>query len=213
MTDRNAKLLDTLKQDYPDAKCELNFNTPFQLLIAVVLSAQCTDKRVNIVTSELFKVAKTPSDFQKMPLETLEKLIYSTGFYHNKAVAIKSLSDDIVERFGGKMPENFDDLKSLRGVGNKTASVVTCVALGGNALPVDTHVFRLAHRLGLSDGKTPDAVMNDLKAEFPEKSWYDLHHTLIFHGRYTCKSQRPSCDKCNLQEFCNYYNENVRNNK
>ena len=143
----------------------------------------------------------------------MEKLIYSTGFYHNKAVAIKSLSDDIVERFGGKMPENFDDLKSLRGVGNKTASVVTCVALGGNALPVDTHVFRLAHRLGLSDGKTPDAVMNDLKAEFPEKSWYDLHHTLIFHGRYTCKSQRPSCDKCNLQEFCNYYNENVRNNK
>lgn len=136
MTDRNAKLLDTLKKDYPDAKCELNFDTPFQLLIAVVLSAQCTDKRVNIVTSELFKAAKTPPDFQKMPLETLEKLIYSTGFYHNKAVAIKSLSDDIVERFGGKMPENFDDLKSLRGVGNKTASVVTCVALGGNALPV-----------------------------------------------------------------------------
>lgn len=102
MTDRNAKLLNTLKKDYPDAGCELNFDTPFQLLVAVVLSAQCTDKRVNIVTDELFKVAKTPSDFQKMPLETLEKLIYSTGFYHNKAVAIKSLSDDIVERFGGK---------------------------------------------------------------------------------------------------------------
>ena len=208
MTDRNEKLLETLKRDYPDAKCELNFDTPFQLLVAVVLSAQCTDKRVNIVTDELFKVAKTPRDFQEMPLETLEKLIYSTGFYHNKSVAIKSLSNDIVERFGGEMPENFEDLKSLRGVGNKTASVVTCVALGG-----DTHVFRLSHRLGLSDGKTADAVMNDLKNEFPENCWYDLHHVLIFHGRYTCKSQRPSCDRCNLHDFCNYYNENVRDNK
>ncbi len=213
MTEKNAQLLETLKADYPDAKCELDFDTPFQLLIAVVLSAQCTDKRVNIVTKDLFKVASTPKDFDELPLETLEKLIYSTGFYHNKAVAIKSLSHDIIEKFDGEMPRNFDDLTSLKGVGNKTASVVTCVAYHGEALPVDTHVFRLSHRLGLSSGKTPDAVMNDLKKEFPKESWYDLHHTLIFHGRYTCKSQRPSCDRCNLHDYCNYFIENVRNTK
>lgn len=213
MTDRNAKLLELLKERYPDAKCELNFDTPFQLLVAVVLSAQCTDKRVNVVTDELFKVAKTPKDFDEMPLETLEKLIFSTGFYHNKAIAIKSLSNDIVNKFNGVTPKNFDDLTSLRGVGNKTASVVTCVAFHGDALPVDTHVFRLAHRLGLSNGKTADAVMNDLKNEFPPKTWYDLHHVLIFHGRYTCKSRHPSCELCNLHDFCDYYDENVRNIK
>lgn len=200
-------ILDSLKKSYPDAGCELNFSTPYELLIAVVLSAQCTDKRVNQVTETLFKVANTPKDFMAMPLETLEKYIFTCGFYHSKAKSIKSLTADILDKFAGEVPRTLQQLTSLRGVGNKTASVVISVAFGGEALPVDTHVFRVAHRLGLSDGNTADKVMEQLKGKFKPSDWYDVHHTMIFHGRYTCHSQRPDCEGCNLKQFCNYYEE------
>lgn len=195
-------LLDKLDACYPDAHCELDYGSNWQLLVAVILSAQCTDKRVNQVTSKLFERASTPRDFVDIPLEELEKLIYSCGFYHNKAKNIKLAARDVVEKFGGAVPGTIDQLTTLAGVGRKTANVVFAVGFKGQAMPVDTHVFRLAHRLGLSDGKTPEAVEKDLRAVIPEKYYTRAHHLLIFHGRYTCKSRRPECDKCAVKEYC-----------
>ncbi len=195
-------LLDKLDACYPDAHCELDYGSNWQLLVAVILSAQCTDKRVNQVTSKLFERASTPRDFVDIPLEELEKLIYSCGFYHNKAKNIKLAARDVVEKFGGTVPGTIDQLTTLAGVGRKTANVVFAVGFKGQAMPVDTHVFRLAHRLGLSDGKTPEAVEKDLRAVIPEKYYTRAHHLLIFHGRYTCKSRRPECDKCAVKEYC-----------
>ena len=198
------KLIEKLKQSYPDARCELNFSSVFELLVAVILSAQCTDKRVNQVTETLFKEANTPIQFAEMPQEKLERLIFSCGFYRNKAKNIISASKDIVERLDGKVPDTIDGLLTLAGVGRKTANVVYAVGYGGQAMPVDTHVFRTSHRLGLSEGKTPDAVEKDLRRIFPESSYTDVHHLLIFHGRYVCKSQRPDCAVCSIKEYCVY---------
>ena len=195
-------LLDKLDTCYPDAHCELDYGSDWQLLVAVILSAQCTDKRVNQVTPKLFERASSPQDFVDIPLEELEKLIYSCGFYHNKAKNIKLAARDVVEKFGGAVPGTIDELVTLAGVGRKTANVVFAVGFKGQAMPVDTHVFRLSHRLGLSDGKTPEAVEKDLRAVIPEKYYTRAHHLLIFHGRYTCKSRRPECDKCMVKEYC-----------
>ena len=195
-------LLDKLDTCYPDAHCELDYGSDWQLLVAVILSAQCTDKRVNQVTPKLFERASSPQDFVDIPLEELEKLIYSCGFYHNKAKNIKLAARDVVEKFGGAVPGTIDELVTLAGVGRKTANVVFAVGFKGQAMPVDKHVFRLAHRLGLSDGKTPEAVEKDLRAVIPEKYYTRAHHLLIFHGRYTCKSRRPECDKCMVKEYC-----------
>lgn len=195
-------LLDKLDTCYPDAHCELDYGSDWQLLVAVILSAQCTDKRVNQVTPKLFERASSPQDFVDIPLVELEKLIYSCGFYHNKAKNIKLAARDVVEKFGGAVPGTIDELVTLAGVGRKTANVVFAVGFKGQAMPVDTHVFRLAHRLGLSDGKTPEAVEKDLRAVIPEKYYTRAHHLLIFHGRYTCKSRRPECDKCTVKEYC-----------
>ena len=195
-------LLDKLDTCYPDAHCELDYGSDWQLLVAVILSAQCTEKRVNQVTPKLFERASSPQDFVDIPLEELEKLIYSCGFYHNKAKNIKLAARDVVEKFGGAVPGTIDELVTLAGVGRKTANVVFAVGFKGQAMPVDTHVFRLAHRLGLSDGKTPEAVEKDLRAVIPEKYYTRAHHLLIFHGRYTCKSRRPECNKCMVKEYC-----------
>ena len=191
-----------LSEVYHDDGTMLHFTSPFTLLVAVILSAQCTDKRVNQVTPKLFERASSPQDFVDIPLEELEKLIYSCGFYHNKAKNIKLAARDVVEKFGGAVPGTIDELVTLAGVGRKTANVVFAVGFKGQAMPVDTHVFRLAHRLGLSDGKTPEAVEKDLRAVIPEKYYTRAHHLLIFHGRYTCKSRRPECDKCMVKEYC-----------
>ncbi len=207
MTDRNKNILNILEKDYPEARCELEFSTPFELLVAVVLSAQCTDKRVNIVTREMFKKVNTPQGFAGMSTEQIEEFVRPCGFYRNKAKAIKELSEDIVKNYGGKVPDSLDELVKLKGVGNKTAAVVYSVAFRGEALPVDTHVFRVSHRLSLSDGKTADAVMEDLKRQFPSDKWYTLHHTMIFHGRYTCKSRKPLCENCSLNDYCTYYKD------
>ena len=205
MTDRNKNILDILEKDYPEARCELEFSTPFELLVAVVLSAQCTDRRVNIVTREMFKKVNTPQGFAET--EQIEEFVRPCGFYRNKAKSIKELSEDIVNNYGGEVPRSLDELVKLKGVGNKTAAVVYSVAFHGEALPVDTHVFRVSHRLSLSDGKTADAVMEDLKRQFPSDKWYTLHHTMIFHGRYTCKSRKPLCENCNLNDYCTYYKD------
>lgn len=199
------KILEKLKAMHPDARCELNFETPFQLLVAVILSAQCTDKRVNIVTDELFKKYSTPADFAALSPEELEPLIHSCGFFRNKAQNIILAARAVIERFGGEVPRTMEELLTIPGTGRKTASVVLTVAFGIPAMPVDTHVFRVAHRLALSDGKTPDAVESDLKNEFKPKDWNALHHAMIFHGRYICKAARPACGECALRGECAYY--------
>lgn len=205
MDERNQKIFDLLDEMHTAAHCELNYKTPFELLVAVVLSAQCTDKRVNAVTQSLFEVASTPQAFVQMPLDELEKRIYSCGFYHNKALAIKALSEDIVAR--GDMPATREELMQLRGVGRKTANVVLSEAYGQNTIAVDTHVFRVANRLGIVCAKTPEQTEVALMNAFDEDKWSHLHHLLIFHGRYICHSQRPDCGKCNLKEECLHYKE------
>lgn len=204
MTDAE-KIFSLLEKDYPDAHCELNYSTTFELLVAVILSAQCTDKRVNRITPALFAKYSAPEDFASVPQEELEKLIYSCGFYHNKAKNIIAAAKAIVKDYGGKVPDTFDGLLSLPGVGRKTANVVFSVGYGGDGIAVDTHVFRTARRLNLSQGKTPFEVEKDLMKAVPEGMRNRAHHLLIFHGRYRCKSRRPDCADCRLTEYCNYF--------
>ena len=201
------EIYNLLGEMHSDAQCELNFGTPFELLVAVILSAQCTDKRVNAVTAELFKVAATPQDFVDMPTEELERRIFSCGFYHNKAKAIKEMSQSVLDM--GKMPETRDELMKLSGVGRKTANVVYAVAYGGNAIAVDTHVFRVANRIGLVHANTPEETEKQLMAAFDENLWSKLHHYLIFHGRYVCHSRKPDCAACKLQPYCEFFKKNV----
>lgn len=205
---RAQKILDELKKMHPDAGCELNYGTPFELLVAVILSAQCTDKRVNEVTKDLFKKYNTPEQYATMTPAELEPLIHSCGFFHNKAVNIIGAAKGIVDRFGGEVPKTMAELTSLPGVGRKTASVVMTVAFDEPAMPVDTHVFRVSGRLGLSHGKNPEQVEKDLKDLYPPSDWNIVHHTLIFHGRYICKALRPNCNECTLTEYCPYFKEN-----
>ena len=193
-----------LKEMHPDAGCELNYSTPFELLVAVILSAQCTDKRVNIVTDKLFKVYNTPEQFARLTAEELKPYIYSTGFYNNKAKNIIAASREIVEKYSGEVPREMDKLVALAGVGRKTASVVMTVAYGVPAMPVDTHVFRVSRRIGIASGDTVEKVERELCAAYPPEQWNMLHHTLIFHGRYVCKARKPDCGSCRLKGICLY---------
>lgn len=186
----------------PDPKCELEHRTPFELLVAVILSAQCTDKRVNQVTEELFKTHNKPEDFVNITQEELEQKIHSCGFYHNKAKSIKSASRDIIERFGGEVPSNFEDLLSLAGVGRKTANVVMAVAFGGDNFAVDTHVLRVSNRLGLVKTDVPDKCEESLCKIFPKNKWSRLHYQMVLFGRYTCKAMKPECEKCVFNRQC-----------
>lgn len=205
--DKAYKVLEQLKKQHPEAGCELTFGSVFQLLVAVILSAQCTDKRVNAVTDKLFLKYATPYDFAKLSEEELGREIFSCGFYKNKSKNIISMSKDLIERFDGKVPDTMEDLTSLAGVGRKTASVVLSVAYKVPAMPVDTHVFRLSRRIGLSDGDTVEKVEQDLRKTYAQEDWYDVHHTLIFHGRYVCHSRKPNCEECFLKELCKEYKE------
>lgn len=202
--DEVKDLIELLDKQHPDAECELEYGSIYELLVAVILSAQCTDKRVNIVTKKLFAVVNTPEQMAKIDIEQLEKMIYSCGFYHNKAKNIIACSKDIVERFGGEVPSNIDDLMSLAGVGRKTANVVYAVGYGGNAIAVDTHVLRLSNRLGFVDSDNPLVAEKALMNAVPEENWSHLHHLLIHHGRYVCNSQKPKCDECLIKKYCKY---------
>ena len=194
-----------LEHLYPDAKPALKYSTPYELLVAVVLSAQCTDERVNKVTEILFQKYSTPQAMLTLTQTELEKYIFSCGFYRMKAEHILSASKDIIEKFGGEVPSTIEDLMSLAGVGKKTANVVYAVAFGGAAIAVDTHVFRVSNRLGLAKGKTPLEVESGLQKVIPQKLWSKAHHWLIYHGRQICHSQRPDCANCTLKEICDYY--------
>ncbi len=203
---RALKILSRLKKNYPDVKPALNFKTPFQLLVATILSAQCTDDRVNIVTKDLFKKYKTPADYLRVPDEELEKDIYSTGFYRQKAKSIKQCCKALVEKYNGKVPDDFDKLTKLPGVGRKTASVVAGNAFGIPAIAVDTHVRRLSNLLGFIDSKNPDKIEERLKELFPKKDWINLSHWLATHGRRICIARRPKCNECFLADLCPSYN-------
>ncbi len=205
--DIRQEILCELAALYPDARPALKYRSPYELLVAVILSAQCTDERVNKVTEVLFKEYSTPAAMLKLTQEELEKYIYSCGFYRNKAAHILSASRDIVEKFGGEVPNDFDKLRTLAGVGQKTANVVWSVAFGGDAIAVDTHVFRVSNRLGLACADTPIKVENQLKQAIPQEDWSKAHHWLIYHGRRVCHSQRPDCANCTLKDYCKHYNE------
>ena len=202
-------ILKELEKLYPDAKPGLHFRSPYELLVAVVLSAQCTDERVNKVTKVLFEHYDTPEKMLALSQEELEKYIFSCGFYRNKAKHILSASRDILEKFGGQVPETLEELQTLAGVGRKTANVVYAVAFGGDAIAVDTHVFRVSNRLGLASGNTPQKVEEGLQKAIPKELWSIAHHYLIWHGRRVCHSQKPDCAGCTLKEFCADYKNRV----
>ncbi len=205
MKENTQKILSELAALYPDAKPALEFRSPYELLVAVILSAQCTDERVNKVTAELFKTYNTPEAMLGLSQEELEKYIYSCGFYRNKAAHILSASHDIIEKYNGQVPSTLEELRTLAGVGRKTANVVYAVAFGGDAIAVDTHVFRVSNRLGLAHGKTPEKVEEALCEELPKSEWSKAHHYLIYHGRRVCHSQKPDCANCTLKICCEHY--------
>ena len=197
--------LSILSQLYKDARPELNYSTAYELLIAVMLSAQSTDERVNKVTAQLFKEHNTPEKMLLLSQEQLEKYIFSCGLYKSKAAHILSATKDIVERFGGNVPEGFNELKSLAGVGQKTANVVSAVWFEKDAIAVDTHVFRVSNRLGLANANTPLKTEEQLKKIIPHKDWSKAHHWPIYHGRRVCHSQKPDCQNCALKGDCDYF--------
>ncbi|MGI9428527.1 MAG: endonuclease III [Bythopirellula sp.] len=198
-----AKVLRRLKADYPEAPCALNHKTPFQLLIATILSAQCTDQRVNIVTKELFRKYRTPADFAAAPLKEIEKAIQSTGFFRNKAKSIKACSIALLDQHGGKVPQDLETLVGLAGVGRKTANVVLGTAYGlATGVVVDTHVGRLSRRLGLTKATDAVKVERELMELLPKKEWIMFSHRMIHHGRAICSARRALCDECSMQRFC-----------
>lgn len=203
MTPKNKKILiQALAKLYPDPHSELDFKNEYQLLIAVMLSAQCTDKKVNQVTPELFKTYPSFKDLSQAKLADVERIIRPINYYKTKSKHLIATANDAVARFQSKVPDTHEELTSLPGVGNKTANVILSEKGTVPAFPVDTHIFRLAHRLGLSTGKNPDAVEKDLRKAFPSSEWRNLHHRLIFHGRRVCSARSPQCAGCALLNIC-----------
>ncbi|WP_139905013.1 endonuclease III [Clostridium thermarum] len=200
-------ILDILSKEYAGAKCALNFRSPYELLVATILSAQCTDERVNMVTEKLFKVYNTPEKMAELTEEQLGEKIKSCGFYNNKSKNIIAATREILTKHGGEVPRNFDDLVALPGVGRKTANVVMSNAFGVPAIAVDTHVFRVSNRLGLAKGKTPDEVEQGLMKNIPREMWSDAHHYIIWHGRKVCNARKPKCEECSLAPYCEFYSK------
>ncbi len=207
MNKKITEILSKIEQIYPNPKCELEFNSDYELLVAVILSAQCTDKRVNQVTRELFKTHNTPERMIELSQAELEEIIRPCGFFHNKAKHILSASKDIVEKHSGKLPTKKEELKKLAGVGEKTANVVVSMAFGTPAIAVDTHVFRVSNRLGLASASDVTKTQHQLEKNVNKEKWIKLHYSLVLHGRYVCKSINPKCDDCELKSLCKYYAE------
>ena len=200
-------VLEGLSAQHPDAKPELVFTNPYELLIATILSAQCTDKQVNKVTPGLFEAYPDPASMAAASVEDVEGYIRSCGFYHNKAKNIVSACRDIAERYNGEVPGDREGLESLAGVGRKTASVVLSNAFGVPAIAVDTHVFRVSNRIGLAEASTVEATEKQLMENIPEDKWSIAHHWLIFHGRRVCSARNPKCENCMIKELCRHYTE------
>jgi len=203
------KILEILKLLYPKVKTALHHKDPFQLLIATILSARCTDKQVNKVVKKLFQQFSEPKDFISAELESIEKLIYSTGYYKAKAKNIKKCSEMLLEKYNGTVPDSLEKLIKLPGVGRKTANVVLGSVFGIPGMVVDTHVLRISARLGLIEAKNPEKVEFELMKRVPKKDWNDFSLRLIFFGRQTCISRKPLCEKCSLSELCIEYKKNI----
>ena len=205
-TDIN-KFVEILKTTYPDATCSLDFETPFQMVVAVMLSAQCTDERVNKTTPALFKKCKDIQDFANIDITELESIIHPCGFYKNKAKNIKLCAKQILENYNGEVPHTMDELLTLAGIGRKSANVILLEAFGiSNGIAVDTHAKRISNRIGLSTEKEPEKIEQDLLKIFPKKYLKDINHLFVWHGRKTCDSRKPNCEQCTVKEYCLYFN-------
>ena len=206
------KFIEILKETYPDATCSLYFETPFQMVVAVMLSAQCTDERVNKTTPTLFKRCKTIQDFADIDIKELEEIIHPCGFYKNKAKNIKLCAKQVLENFGGVVPDNMNDLQSLAGVGRKSANVVMLEAFNKpQGIAVDTHAKRVSNLIGLSDESDPVKIEQDLLKIFPNEYLKDINHLFVWHGRNTCIARKPKCDLCSVKDFCKYYKKISKN--
>jgi endonuclease-3 len=202
-TERASTLSTKLPRIYPEAHCELDFKNPLELLVATILSAQCTDVRVNMVTKLLFKRCRTAADYAEIPQEELEEIVRSTGFYRNKAKSLRGMGVALVKRHSGNVPSTMEELSALPGAGRKTANVVLGNAFGINeGVVVDTHVGRLSQRLGITTNSDPVKVEQDLMKLFPQEEWTLLSHWLIWHGRRRCKARNPDCEACELRSLC-----------
>ena len=200
------KFVEILKETYPDATCSLDFETPFQMVVAVMLSAQCTDERVNKTTPILFERCKSIQDFADIDITELEKLIHPCGFYRNKAKNIKLCAKQVGENFNGIVPQTMDELLSLAGVGRKSANVVLLEAFGiANGIAVDTHAKRISNRIGLSKETDPKKIEQDLLKVFSKEDLKDINHLFMWHGRNTCISRKPLCENCTIRDYCKYY--------
>ena len=208
-----VKMIEILKQTYPDATCSLDFETPFQAVVSVILSAQCTDERVNKTTPALFEKCKTVEDFANIDIKELEDLIHPCGFFKNKAKNIKLCAKQVLENFNGQVPNNMRDLMSLAGVGRKTANVVLLEVFGiAEGVAVDTHAKRISNLIGLSSEKEPEKIEQDLIKIFPKEYLKDINHLFVWHGRNTCIARNPKCDVCSIKEYCKHYKK-VHNKK
>ena len=207
MKKRTKAILDILKEDYPDAKCELNHESPFQLLVATILSAQTTDKKVNEVTETLFRDYPDLDAFLTLSVEELEERIKQIGLYRSKAKNLIMMCNQLKEKFNGEVPKTMEEITSLAGAGRKTANVVLSNAFGVPSIAVDTHVFRVSNRLGMADSDNVLEVEKQLQKELPKREWSLTHHLLIFHGRRCCIARNPKCEICNLTNYCKYYKE------
>ena len=205
-----VKMIEILKQTYPDATCSLDFETPFQAVVAVILSAQCTDERVNKTTPALFERCKTVEDFANIDVKELEDFIHPCGFFKNKSKSIKLCANQVLEKFNGQVPNNMKDLMSLAGVGRKTANVVMLEVFGiAEGIAVDTHAKRISNLIGLSNEKEPEKIEQDLLKTFPKEYLQDINHLFVWHGRNTCIARNPKCDVCMIKEFCKHYKKNI----
>ena len=198
--------INDLRTAYPDATCSLDFETPFQLVVAVMLSAQCTDERVNKTTPALFKRCKTIEDFANIPIDELEKIIYPCGFYKNKAKNIKLCAKQVLENFNGEVPHTMEELTSLAGVGRKSANVIMLEVFGiAQGVAIDTHAKRISNLIGLSSEKTPEKIEQDLVKLFPKEYLRDINHLFVWHGRNSCVARNPKCENCCVNKYCKYY--------
>ena len=201
-----------LKNAYPDATCSLDFSTPFELVVAVMLSAQCTDERVNRTTPTLFNRCKTIEDFANIDIKELEEIIHPCGFYKNKAKNIKLCAKQIINTFNGKVPNTMKELISLAGVGRKSANVIMLEVFGiAEGIAVDTHAKRISNLMGLSKEKEPEKIEQDLIKFFPKDSLKDINHLFVWHGRNSCVARNPKCDICPVNNYCEFYNKSIKN--
>lgn len=202
------EIIKILKNFYPDATCSLDFSTPFQMLVAVVLSAQCTDERVNKTTPELFAKYPTVYDFDKIDLHTLEEIIHPCGFYKNKAKNLKAAARYIIENYNGEVPQNMENLIKIPGVGRKSANVIMLEAFNNpQGIAVDTHAKRISNKIGFSKESDPLKIEEDLIKLIPKEYFYDVNHLLVWHGRKTCSSRKPNCENCPIKDLCENANQ------